>query len=158
MVKRFESLLVKLRNLRGVSQQRLADALGVTKHTVSNWEVGRSIPKLTPRQYKTLLKVLKITSDQLPDDFGPQEQGNLSSLRQLRELAGLTESDLARELSTKGNPVSVESVLNWEETGELPSLSIFQLAALCDALSVSARQLADYLNPSQSHQQEENES
>ena len=130
----------------------------MTKHTIENWEVGRSIPKLTPRQYKTLLKVLQITSNQLPDDFGLHAQGGLSSLRQLRELAGLTESDLTRELTTKGNPVSVESVFNWEETGELPNLSIFQLVALCDALSVSARQLVDYLNPSQSYQQEENES
>lgn len=158
MAKRFESLLVKLRDLRGISQQKLADALGVTKHTVSNWEVGRSIPKLTPRQYKTLLKVLHITSDQLPDDFGPQEQGGVSPLRQLRELAGLTESDLARELSTQGNPVSVESILNWEETGELPNLSIFQIVALCDALGVSAKQLADYLDPPPLQQQEEKES
>lgn len=147
MSKRFESLLVKLRNLRNVSQQKIADALGVTVHTVSNWEVGRSTPKLTPKQYKALLKVLQISSDLLPDNFGPQEQGGLSSLRQLRELAGLTESDLAKELSTEENPVSINFVRNWEETGELPSLSILQLAALCDALGVSARQLADYLYP-----------
>ena len=147
MVKTSKSLLVKLRSVRGISQEKLADALGVTKHTVSNWEVGRSIPKLTPKQYKTLLKVLYITSDQLPDNFGPQGEGGTSLLRQLRELAGLTESDLARELSIQGNPVSSESVVNWEQTGELPSLSIFQLAALCDALGISARQLADYLQP-----------
>lgn len=154
MVKTSKSLLVRLRSVRGISQEKLADALGVTTHTISNWEVGRSIPKLTPRQYKTLLKVLHITSDQLPDNFGPQGEG-ASLLKQLRELAGLTESDLARELSIQGNPVSTESVLNWEQTGELPRLSIFQLAALCDALSISARQLADYLKPLD--QQEESE-
>ena len=147
MVRTSKSLLVRLRSVRGISQENLADALGVTTHTVSNWEVGRSIPKLTPRQYKNLLKVLHITSDQLPDNFGPQGEGGASLLKQLRELAGLTESDLARELSIQGNPISTESVLNWEQTGELPSLSIFQLAALCDALGISARQLADYLQP-----------
>ena len=150
MAERFESLLMKLRLLRGISQEKLAEALGVTTHTVSNWEVGRSIPKLTPRQYKALLRKLQITSDQLPNDFGPQEQRVPSSLRQLRELTGLTESDLARELSTPERRVTVEVIRVWESTGEQPSLSVSQLAALCDALGVTARQLADYLEGLQS--------
>lgn len=155
MAERFESLLVKLRLLRGISQQTLADALGVTKHTVSNWEVGRSIPRLTPRQYKALLRKLQITSDQLPNDFGPQEQRVSSSLKQLRELAGLTESDLAKELSTPERRVPVEAIRAWESTGEQPSLSVSQLAALCDALGVTARQLADHLEGLQSQQEGE---
>lgn len=155
MAERFESLLMKLRLLRGISQEKLADALGVTKHTVSNWEVGRSIPRLTPRQYKALLRKLQITSDQLPNDFGPQEQRVSSSLRQLRELTGLTESDLARELSTPERRVPVEAIRVWESTGEQPSLSVSQLAALCDALGVTARQLADHLEGLQSQQEGE---
>ncbi len=154
MVRKSESLLVRFRRLRGLRQEDLADALGVTVHTVSNWEVGRSIPKLTPRQYKTLLELLQITSDELPDDFGPVEEGGSSLLRHLREKAGLSESDLADELSMEGNPVSVEAVVNWEQTGDLPSLSIFQVATLCDALGVTARQLADYLKASQAQTNE----
>jgi DNA-binding transcriptional regulator YiaG len=38
--------------------------------TVSNWESGRSVPKLTPVQFKKLLKILQITVDELPDQFG----------------------------------------------------------------------------------------
>jgi len=38
--------------------------------TVSNWESGRSVPKLTPVQYKKLLEILQITSAELPDKFG----------------------------------------------------------------------------------------
>lgn len=155
MAERFESLLMKLRLLQGISQEKLADALGVTKHTVSNWEVGRSIPRLTPRQYKALLRKLQITSDQLPNDFGPQEQRVSSSLRQLRELTGLTESDLARELSTPERRVTVEAIRVWESTGEQPSLSVSQLAALCDVLGVTARQLADHLEGLQSQQEGE---
>jgi hypothetical protein len=43
----------------------------VRMETVSNWERGKAIPKLTVPQFKTLLKVLKVAVDQLPDDFGP---------------------------------------------------------------------------------------
>ncbi|MBN4004761.1 helix-turn-helix transcriptional regulator [Nostoc sp. LPT] len=65
------SPLMRLRTLRHITQKELADALGVTENTVANWERGRAIPKLTPSQFKALLKVLQITADELPDDFGP---------------------------------------------------------------------------------------
>lgn len=65
-----KSPLMKLRVQQFLTQKELADALAVTETTVRNWESGRSIPKLTPVQYKKLLEILKITSDQLPDQFG----------------------------------------------------------------------------------------
>jgi len=34
------------------------------------------MPKLTPTQYKTLLEILKITSDELPDQFGFPDSQN----------------------------------------------------------------------------------
>lgn len=73
-----ESKLMRLRTLRRMTQKELANALGVDRVTVTNWETGRSEPRLTIAQFKTLLKVLNITVDELPDDFGPQpiESGN----------------------------------------------------------------------------------
>jgi len=62
---------MKLRTLRFMTQRQLAEALGVSETTVRNWEAGRAVPNLTPRQYKILLKTLQITPDELPDDFGP---------------------------------------------------------------------------------------
>ena len=53
-----------------MTQKQLGKALGVTEMTVSNWEAGRSVPKLTPVQYKKLLEILQITSAELPDQFG----------------------------------------------------------------------------------------
>jgi DNA-binding transcriptional regulator YiaG len=71
MFKNFErSPLKRLRVKRFMTQKQLAEALGVTEATVSNWEAGRSVPKLTPVQYKKLLEILQITSAELPDQFG----------------------------------------------------------------------------------------
>ncbi len=69
-----ESALLKLRKSRDLTQKQIADALGVTVQTVSNWEVGRAEPKLTIRQFKALLRVLQCSVDQLPDDLGPLER------------------------------------------------------------------------------------
>jgi DNA-binding XRE family transcriptional regulator len=63
---------MRLRTLRRVTQQELAEALGVTRHTVTNWETGRSVPTLTIAQTRKLCEVLGVTFDQLPDNFGPQ--------------------------------------------------------------------------------------
>lgn len=76
MTKKPLSALMKLRTLRFITQKELADALGVTENTVANWERGRAIPRLTPAQFKTLLKVLQITAEELPDDFGPTNSTN----------------------------------------------------------------------------------
>lgn len=65
------SSLMHLRTLQHLTQKELADALGVTENTVANWERGRAVPKLTPSQYKILLRVLQIDPEDLPDDFGP---------------------------------------------------------------------------------------
>lgn len=68
-----ESALAKLRRVHDVTQKQVADALGVTIQTVSNWEVGRVEPKLTIRQFKALLQILQCSIDQLPDDLGPSD-------------------------------------------------------------------------------------
>ena len=73
MAKEPLSPLLKLRTLQNITQRELADALGVTTDTIANWERGRSVPKLTIPQFKTLLKVLQVTVDELPDDFGKSE-------------------------------------------------------------------------------------
>lgn len=63
---------MRLRTLRRVSQQKLADALGVSRQTISAWENGHQTPLLTISQVRILCKELGITFEQLPDNFGPQ--------------------------------------------------------------------------------------
>lgn len=67
------SPLAMLRRIRGnITQNEVADALGVDRNTVSRWELGTSQPKLAPWQVKKLCKLLQITIDELPDSFAPQ--------------------------------------------------------------------------------------
>ncbi|HAG83077.1 MAG TPA: XRE family transcriptional regulator [Cyanobacteria bacterium UBA12227] len=70
MAKKPLSPLKKLRTLQNLTQKELADILAVTQDTVANWERDRAVPRLTVPQFKTLLAVLKVTADELPDDFG----------------------------------------------------------------------------------------
>jgi DNA-binding XRE family transcriptional regulator len=67
------SPLAMLRKIRGnISQEEVANALGVKRNTVSRWEIGLSTPKLEPWQTKKLCKLLSISIEELPDNFSPQ--------------------------------------------------------------------------------------
>lgn len=57
--------LVKLRQKAGLTQQDLADAIGVTQKTISIWEKGSVEPKLSLRQTKILMDVLNCTFEEL---------------------------------------------------------------------------------------------
>jgi DNA-binding XRE family transcriptional regulator len=56
------------RSRASLTQAQLADALGVSGQTVSNWEKGRTIPTLTIAQTKKLLALLNTTLADVPDD------------------------------------------------------------------------------------------
>jgi DNA-binding XRE family transcriptional regulator len=66
------SELEMLRRIRRVTQQELADAIGVSQTTIRNWEHGRAVPQLTIPQMKKLCKVLEVKFEDLPDSFAPQ--------------------------------------------------------------------------------------
>ena len=61
--------LVDLRKRAGVTQKAVADALGVTDHTVRNWEKGREEPRLFIWQVKALCGLLQCGLEELPDHF-----------------------------------------------------------------------------------------
>ena len=66
---------MKLREKAGLTQEAVAVELGVTDHTIRNWEKGRAEPRLTIRQVKKLCRLLNCSLDELPDDFGPVPGG-----------------------------------------------------------------------------------
>ncbi|ULP29975.1 MULTISPECIES: helix-turn-helix transcriptional regulator [Leptolyngbya] len=60
---------MELRKKAGVTQKAVADALGVTDHTVRNWEKGREEPRLFIWQVKALCDLLQCELGDLPDRF-----------------------------------------------------------------------------------------
>lgn len=58
--------ILKLRKEKGYSQEELAEKLGVTRQTISNWELGSTHPN--PEQLKGLSKILNVSIDELLDN------------------------------------------------------------------------------------------
>lgn len=55
--------ILKLRKSKGLSQEKLGEQIGVTRQTISNWELGETTPN--PKQLKLLSKELNISIDEL---------------------------------------------------------------------------------------------
>jgi transcriptional regulator with XRE-family HTH domain len=64
---RLRQRIVSLRKQRSLSQRDIAQALGITDQTVSNWEQARSEPKLTIRQTALLCRILDCNLSDLDD-------------------------------------------------------------------------------------------
>ena len=58
--------ILKLRKQKGLSQEELGDRIGVTRQTISNWELGETSPN--PEQLKLLSKELNVSIDELLDN------------------------------------------------------------------------------------------
>jgi transcriptional regulator with XRE-family HTH domain len=55
----------KLRENAGLTQRKLAERLGVTVQTVSNWETGHREPRMNPSQTLKLCQSLNCSLEQL---------------------------------------------------------------------------------------------
>lgn len=60
---------MKFRQALGLTQKQVADAIGVTDQTVSNWERGVHEPKLTLRQVANLCQLTKRNAEELANLF-----------------------------------------------------------------------------------------
>ena len=58
--------ILKLRKQNGLSQEQLGEQVGVTRQTISNWELNETTPN--PEQLKLLSKALKVSIDELLDN------------------------------------------------------------------------------------------
>lgn len=62
--------IMRLRNRAGLTQRQVADALGKTDQTVSNWENGVRVPRLTPPETLALCRVLRCSLEELAGELG----------------------------------------------------------------------------------------
>lgn len=119
-----------LRRRRGMSQQELALALGVSKQTISNWEVGRKVPRM-----KAVDKIANI--------FGVSRNSILAGLpvemleQADRRVVDLTDRDI--RLTYLGQQVPreyidiIEKLMRWDiaerdaqKGGKFPPFSFIQ--------------------------------
>lgn len=57
----------ELRKRCNLTQLELAEYLGVTPATVSRWETEKHVPKLTFKQFKTILLLLQVVGLKITD-------------------------------------------------------------------------------------------
>lgn len=58
--------IMELRKKSGLSQEELAERVGVARQTISKWELGETSPDL--KQSKELSKIFKVSLDELTDN------------------------------------------------------------------------------------------
>lgn len=74
MEKQGDKTFVMLRKEKALTQDDVAQALGVTRDTVANWENGRAVPRLEIWQTKALCRLLEKPLEAIPDSFvSPKE-------------------------------------------------------------------------------------
>ena len=58
--------IMELRKKRGLSQEELAEMIGVARQTISKWELGETSPDI--KQSKELSKIFNVSLDELTDN------------------------------------------------------------------------------------------
>ena len=58
--------IMELRKKKGLSQEELAEKIGVSRQTISKWELGETSPDL--KQSKELSKIFNVSLDELTDN------------------------------------------------------------------------------------------
>ena len=56
-------VLIEMRNKKGLTQQQIADALGISQSAVAMWETGKTVPSIN--NIVSLSKLLGVSSAKL---------------------------------------------------------------------------------------------
>lgn len=78
-----------------------------------------------------------------------EDPDNMPVLRRLRETAGLTQAELARQIpdKTRTKTLNQSAISRWESGEDEPELTIPQMKALCKALGIAFEDLPDDFGP-----------
>lgn len=91
------------RKKSGMSQEQLADRLGITRQSVSKWEAGSSIPEIS--KLVTMSEIFQVSLDYLLKDYLDEESGGFPARK---KLPGEEEIDAVQK-------VAEESSREWSE-------------------------------------------
>ena len=121
---RFEEKIVELRKQKGLSQEELAEQLGVSRQAVSRWELGQTLPDIP--NLLQLCELFGVSADYLVKD---EEQTSVKSDQTAKTIARLTrEREKIRYLARKYYYTAMAAFLM--ATG-------FMLAAVIDSRWIS---------------------
>ena len=81
---RFEEKIVELRKQKGLSQEELAEQLGVSRQAVSRWELGQTLPDIP--NLLQLCELFGVSADYLVKD---EEQAAVKSDQSAKTIARL---------------------------------------------------------------------
>ena len=126
----FGSRLKALRKKAGLTQEELADVLGISYMTVRRWEAGKASPRV--EDIPSIAQALGVPEADLLDTNASIPFG--ANLKALRRKAGLTQSQLADKIG-----VSLLTLFRWEKDERQPRMS--EIKALAKALGVSEAEL-----------------
>ena len=102
--------LQKARKQRGFSQQQLADELGVSRQTISKWELNETQPELS--QARKLAEALHLSLDELTH-YDPQ----LREIEQVIEKTSEKKQNEIKRLKEELNQMIAQQ--NFEEAAKL---------------------------------------
>ena len=68
----FSDNLIQLRKMKGLSQEELAERIGVSRQTLSKWEVGETLPDI--EKSRALADVFDVSLDELVN-YEPEVSG-----------------------------------------------------------------------------------
>ena len=109
--------LKQARHAAGLSQRKMAEALGIPCRTIEDWEAGKSTPPDYVKRY--VLEDLtnfdaekNLIDDVLDDDFALQ-------LKQARKAGGLTQRAAAEKTG-----IPQRSIINWETGKQSPPVYV----------------------------------
>ena len=126
----FGARLKALRKKAGLTQEELADVLGISYMTVRRWEAGKASPRV--EDIPSIAQALGVPEADLLDTNASIPFG--ANLKALRRKAGLTQSQLADKIG-----VSLLTLFRWEKDERQPRMS--EIKALAKALGVSEAEL-----------------
>ena len=107
--------LLSLRKKSGMSQEELAAKLGVTRQSVSRWEIGTALPDA--QNIQALSKIFFVSADFLLNDEEGEEKEILETRNASTPIVPVYEAEIPQEDMVMSDPVEQGDVVTHSKYG-----------------------------------------